>query len=325
VHFPTDINLLWDSVRKSVVLTANLSTDFGLTIWRQYEFNLRQFKKLYRIAQKIKHSTSKSEEKKKIKVEELIKAYQNYLDRALLLINRIESTLNLMSSLTSKDPQSLDIFNKKHITIQAFITHAIRQIDQIERRVIKGEKIPHKEKVFSIFEEHTEWISKGKAGVPVELGLRVCVLNDQLGFTLHHCVMEKETDELVAVPMVKKAKERFSQLKSCSFDKGFHSVENQVNLKKYLDFVVLPKKGKCNKYEHEHQNSEGFKTKRRQHSAVESDINALEIHGLDKCPDQGIVGFKRYVALAILGRNIQKLGALLLEQEMSRRKKKLAA
>lgn len=43
----------------------------------------------------------------------------------------------------------------------------------IDRRVLKGECIPHEEKVFSIFEPHTEWICKGKAGVPVELGLRV--------------------------------------------------------------------------------------------------------------------------------------------------------
>ena len=47
--------------------------------------------------------------------------------------------------------------------------HAERQIDPIRRRVLAGEKIPHNEKVFSIFEPHTEWISKGKAGVPVEL------------------------------------------------------------------------------------------------------------------------------------------------------------
>ena len=44
----------------------------------------------------------------------------------------------------------------------------IRQIDQIKRRVIEGEKIPHTEKVFSLFQPHTEWISKGKAGVKTE-------------------------------------------------------------------------------------------------------------------------------------------------------------
>ena len=57
-----------------------------------------------------------------------------------------------------------------------YMSHAERQIDQIRRRVIGGERISHEEKVFSIFEEYTEWISKGKAGVPQELGLLVCIL-----------------------------------------------------------------------------------------------------------------------------------------------------
>ncbi len=52
--------------------------------------------------------------------------------------------------------------------IERYLSHADRQIDQIRRRVVEGEKIPHNEKVFSIFEEHTEWISKGKAGVSDE-------------------------------------------------------------------------------------------------------------------------------------------------------------
>jgi len=59
---------------------------------------------------------------------------------------------------------------------------------------------------------------------------------------------------------------------------------------------------------------------RRQHSAVESAINALEAHGLDRCPDHGIGGFKRYVALAVLARNIQRLGVVLKEQEAKRRR-----
>ncbi len=57
---------------------------------------------------------------------------------------------------------------------------------------------------------------------------------------------------------------------------------------------------------------------RQQHSAVESAINALEQHGLDVCPDHGIDGFKRYVALAVVARNVQRLGAVLREQETKR-------
>lgn len=122
--------------------------------------------------------------------------------------------------------------------------HAIRQIDQTRRRVIHGEVIPHDEKVFSIFEPHTEWISKGKAGVPVELGVKVCILEDQHQFILHHQVMQKQTDDQVAVSMVGEAKKRLTNLNACSFDKGFHSPGNHAALKAQLEQVVLPRKDK---------------------------------------------------------------------------------
>ena len=47
----------------------------------------------------------------------------------------------------------------------------------------------------------------------------------------------------------------------------------------------------------------------------------LEVHGLDRCPDQGIDGFKRYVALAVVERNIQQVGALLQKKEETAHKR----
>jgi len=92
--------------------------------------------------------------------------------------------------------------------------------------IIFYKRSPHKEKVFSIFEEHTEWVSKGKAGVPVELGVRVCVLEDQHQFILQHRVMWQETDDKIAVAMIDDAQQRFPEINQCSFDKGFHSKGN---------------------------------------------------------------------------------------------------
>ena len=54
---------------------------------------------------------------------------------------------------------------------------------------------------------------------------------------------------------------------------------------------------------------------KRKHSAVESDINALEANGLDKCPDKGIGGFKRYAALAVVAGNLKRLGKILLTRD----------
>jgi hypothetical protein len=196
-----------------------------------------------------------------------------------------------------------------------YIAYAELFQDQIIRRVLKEEKISHEEKVFSIFEPHTEWIVKGKAGIKQELGLRVCVVTDSFGFTLHHQVMEKETDSEIAVKIMQDTIGDFSNIKSCSFDKGFWSPQNKNELESFLDVVALPKKGRLSKADKKHQYSEEFMNAQKGHSAVESAINAHENHGLDKCNDKGLKGFKRYVSLAVLARNIQHLGALLIKKE----------
>lgn len=93
---------------------------------------------------------------------------------------------------------------------------------------------------FSIFEPHTEWVSKSKARVPVELGIKVCILEDQHQFILHHHVVTKQTDACVAVDMVTETRRRFSSLNTCSFDKGFHSPANQTALAQLLDHTWTP-------------------------------------------------------------------------------------
>jgi hypothetical protein len=307
VHFPTDINLLSDAIRKVIGLSGQVAQEYGLSGWRQYEHNIRCMLNLYRRAQRLKPSKSKDEAKIEVRRGEIIAAHEAFIERAEEFLERAKGTLGELQS----NPWSAYTCEE----IEHFIAHAERQIDQIRRRVIKGEKIPHEEKVFSVFEEHTEWVSKGKAGVPVELGLRVVILEDTMGFVLHHQVMEKQTDEKVAVQMVKAAQARFPTLVQCSFDKGFYTLDNREQLQNLLDNVVLPKKGKWSKKDREIESAEGFVQARREHPAVESAINALEVHGLDRCLDHGIDGFKRYVALAVVGRNIQKLGSILLQRE----------
>lgn len=51
VHYPTDINLLWDAMRKSITLTAQWCDERGMSDWRQSAFNLRQVKQAMRTAQ----------------------------------------------------------------------------------------------------------------------------------------------------------------------------------------------------------------------------------------------------------------------------------
>ncbi len=318
VHFPTDINLLFDAMRKVITLTAELSECYGMSDWRQHTYNVKHLKRLMRAAQSKKHRKAKSEEDQAKHQTLIEEAYQGYLDAAQHYLDKARDTLIKLEQqgLTSM----FDI--AREIEIEDYMEHAVRQIDQTKRRVILREVIPHAEKVFSIFEPHTEWVVKGKAGVPVELGLRVSILEDQYRFILHHEVMEKKTDDQVAVPMVKEAKKRFPDFNVCSFDKGYHSPANQVALTELLETAALPRKGKLSKEAQAVEQSDAFVKARRKHAAVESAINALEVHGLDRCLDHGVDGLKRYVAMAVLARNIHRIGDILKQQELKREKRK---
>lgn len=318
VHYPTDINLLYDAMRKVITLTARWSERQEVSDWRQYKYNVRHLKRLLRKAQNKKRSKARSQEQQKKTAALIIEAHREYLDVAERYLNKAQATLAKLEQ--SGLDNEVDLVRK--LEIVGFMQHAIRQIDQTQRRVISGEVIPHGEKVFSIFEPHTEWVSKGKAGVPVELGVKVCVLEDQHQFILHHQVMQQQSDDQVAVSMVAQAKQRFANLNACSFDKGFHSPENQLTLKRQVELVALPRKGKLSQSAQAAEQSEAFVKARRAHSAVESAINALEVHGLDRCPDHGIGGFKRYVALAVVARNIHRIGAILWQQEQKRARRK---
>jgi hypothetical protein len=277
--------------------------------WRKGIYNLKKVKKYFRKAQQLKRSTSKDKTKKAKREQLIIDAHMAYVALASSFIDRAEETIRSISST--------NFMTHLRITeIEKFIAHAERQMDQIRRRVLEGETIAHHEKIFSLFEEHTEWINKGKAGVSQELGLKVCVVKDQFGFLLHHRVMQKQMDDHIAVPIIKETKERFPHLISCTFDKGFHSPDNQKDLAVLLDKVILPRKGKLSAINKEIENSEEFKEARRKHSAIESSINALENHGLDRCPDHGIHGFKRYVGLAVVARNIQIMGHILQQKQL---------
>jgi len=314
VHFPTDINLLLDAMRKVIILVPRLCTSLGLPGWRQSGHNLRKIKGLCHRIAKMKHSTAKDEKKRAKREEQIKQAYLTYLEVCREFIERADQSIAAAFEMA---PARLPEIK----AVRRYIAHANRQVGQVERRVLAGEKIPHDEKVFSIFEEHTEWISKGKAGVSQELGIRVCILEDQYGFILYHMIMQQQTDDKVAVPMVEKALADFPELAGCSFDKGFYSPANRTRLNELLALTVMPKKGRLSAADKEIEHSVQFVEARHKHSAVESAINALENHGLDRCPDSGIEGFRRYVALAVLARNIQQLGRKLLDRRRRRERR----
>ena len=312
VEYPTDIGLLFDAIRKIIIYTARLHEDYGLSEWRQYQFNIKQIKRSLRQTQlKKRHQRSTDD---RLKQQRIGAAHRHYLHLVERQLQRARTTLQQLNMQHTLNTSQLVTYTR----IEQYMQHADRQMDQIRRRVLNGEVIPHTEKVFSVFQPHTEWIVKGKAGVPMELGIRVGIVEDQYQFILHHKVMERQTDDQVAVPLIEETQQRFADLKTWRCAQGFPSPSKQVALATWLAPVALASNGKPAKRVRAREQSTEFQQAHSQHAAVESAINALQVHGLDCCPDHGIEGFKRYVCLAILARNIQRLGEVLIHRHRKR-------
>jgi IS5 family transposase len=314
VHFPTDITLLWDAIRKVIMLLAQLCARCDLTVWRQYGHHLRQVRKLLYQAMKAKRRRATSAQKRATVDAAIKAAHQAYIEMVEQMLLKVEKTLPLLYE------RQVSILSVQ--VIDHYRAAARQLIDQIRRRIMAGETIPHAEKIFSLFEEQTEWICKGKAGVPQELGKRVGIIEDRAGFILNHVVLDHETDEQIATAFVRETKGLYPELRSCSFDKGFWTPQNLKELEQLLDLVILPKKGRLSAADQVREESPAFRLGRRRHAAVESGISALDNHGLDRCRDHGFSGFCRYVSLAIVARNLQKLGHILQQKEFKRQQRK---
>ena len=310
VHYPTDVNLLNDAMRKVLCLVSELCSRKGIGGWRQGKHLMREIKKELHHVQNVKRKNRKNKDKDRT-ARRIKSVHRSFINLCEPILSRVTETIAAFGKL------KLNKFEQKRmISLKDFAKDAARQIDQIRRRVLNGEAIRPTEKIYSLFERHTEWIVKGKAGVSQELGVKLCIMKDQYGFILNHFVMEKLEDADVAVSFTEDTKKKFTNLKTCSYDKGFYSAANKAALSKILDFVIMPKKGKLNSSEQESENSQEFKSGRKKHSAVEATISALQNHGLDLCPDKKITGFKRYIALAIFSRNVQIVGHLIQQQKL---------
>lgn len=148
VHYPTDTNLLLDAMRKVLFLSANLCEEVGLSDLRQYQYNYRQLKYTQRVVQKSKRGQSCE--------QKIVQTHKDYIELANDEIAKVETVLSKIELNYQIDITKLLLINE----INGYLAHAKRQIDQIAKRVIHGEIIPHHEKIFSIFEPHTRAASR---------------------------------------------------------------------------------------------------------------------------------------------------------------------
>lgn len=307
IHFPTDINLLWDSARKCLDTIELILEDYTLEGWRKHRYWRKIVKRAYRRTANIHQRKGKAYK------ERLEKAAEKYLWRSRELSRRVGQSCKALLPLALNDITAgalLEALAYYHEMLE-------KHIGLVERRIIKGEVIPHQDKVFSIFEPHVEWIQKGKHNKKVELGHNALITTDQYHFIVDHEVLVGQADKAQPIPLAKRIKKRLAEgylLNSISFDRGFFSALAKKALQQDFEHVVMPRKGKKTSQQEEEESAKTFVALRKKHSAVESNINELEHSGANRVPDKGLDGFKKYVALGVLAYNLKRLGKLVMEQ-----------
>ncbi len=303
VHYPTDVSLLWDALRCLIRTIAPLCKGRGIAGWRQSARLLKTLKQEFNRVRQAKRRQANPER------------VRSYLEAALEIARRAEGALAALAR-AGEDQGTLRAARSYLGCVQLLA-------DPVERRVLRGEKIPHEEKVFSIFEEHTRWCVKGKAGVPVEPGVPVCIVESEHRFVMNHEVMWKGSDADVAVGIVEGAQGLYAGLSSCSFDKDFHSPANRTRLAELLSCNAMRRKGRLSKAAKATEGAPEFVAARQAHPAVESAINNLECRGLDRVMDRGAEGFERMIGLAVLAANVHRVGRIVRDRERDRERERL--
>jgi hypothetical protein len=307
VHFPTDLNLAWDCARKCTVLSTRLSRANALSGWRKHANWQSKLKGLCRNCVRACRGGGRN------KSERIELTSKSYLQSLYALETKVQHSLEQLRELAPEPMLMIQISN-----LDDYHTLLIQHIFLISDRLLNGRTIAPSEKLYSIFEQHTEWIQKGKAHRRVELGHRLLIATDQYGIVHDYRIMQGGDEAGEVLPLADPLMEKLGlrNLTSLSFDRGFSRQENRELLEACMPEVniIMPKKGKLSTKDRERESQKCWRALANRHSAVESVINSLEHHGLDRCPDKGYGGYARYAGLGVLAYNLHRIGNHLLKE-----------
>jgi transposase, IS5 family len=311
IHYPTESSLIGDGLRKVVTVAAKLAKEKGESGWRQNGHLLKNIKEIVR-------GIARTARAKGLGAERLKPGYTELLDLAAKLMARARKLLPASGNDTEEIISWLVGFDDLKRELQHYLELTEKVCGTARRRVLLGETIPNEEKLFSMFEPHTELIKRGKQPDPIQYGHKVLVIEDVAGFICDYQVVGNGIlDQDVVIPAMTELQKRMGgKIKRASFDRGFHTPDNQKQLAEIVAHPCIPKKGRVGGRDQQKEASVEFRQARQSHPGVESAIGALQAgNGQERCRDKSKRGYERYVGLGILGRNLHVLGKLLVARD----------
>jgi transposase, IS5 family len=316
IHHPTDNTLLWDVVRVVTRLVGRLAAAMERRRIKGFRDRTRSARRRMYEIQRM--TTRQRHEQQTGKYRELIDLAEEVVEGARTALRNTRKT-------RGKDMLADLAIAETRKEIEHFCGLGSRVIDQSRRRVLNGEQVPNAEKIYSIFEPHTDLIKRGKVQTPIEFGHKVFLAESAQGLITQYEVLEgNPADEQHVVPSLEHHKRTFGHAPELyGSDRGFFSERNVTSCKQDgVKVVCIPQRGGTKAPEREaYEKSSEFKDGQRFRAGIEGRISVLfRGRGMKRCLAEGRERFELWVAAAVLANNLMKIASLLAQRSARKRK-----
>ena len=295
-HYPTDSSLLWDSFRTLARLVRSIQKELP-ELDLHHRFHDKKVKKLYTFIGRNAASKKKATQRK-------VKQHYRVLIGRVRWIQRVGQ--GVLDQVASAGYESPDLAHYLPLVHQI--------VTQADQRVLQGRKLAADEKLYSLFEEHTELIQRGKAGKMIEFGHKILLAQTAEKFIHHYHVMaRRREDKDLLEPALEAHKDLFGRYPELvAADKGFYESMKQIAiLEGKIKTVSMGKKGRRNPQEQARESSAAFVEGQRFRAGVEGSISVLKrAFHLRRCLFKGFKNYAASVGLAVLCHNLVLLTRL---------------
>jgi len=316
IHFPTDATLLWDTVRTVTRLIEDLHEILPTAVQgfiKRTRSARRRMQELERMTAQERHTQQEP------KYRDLLRITEQVLANARQVVEKA-------SSIQGIDVLAAAMVEHLRQQITAYCNLGDQVIDQTRRRVIQGEQVPAEEKVYSIFESHTDLIKRGKVRKPLEFGHKVFLAESAQGLITDYQVLDGNPADTT---QVRASLERHQQIfhyapDLYAGDRGFYSAENLDECQKAgVSQVSIPQRGGQKTAERETlERSPAFKKGQRFRAGMEGRISVLfRGRGMKRCRAQGRERFEVLVGAAVLANNLLRIAEMLRDRKPARANK----
>jgi transposase, IS5 family len=315
IHHPTDNTLLWDVVRVVTRLVGRLADASGRPI-KGFRNRTRAARRRMLAIQRM--TTTQRHEQQTGKYRELIGIAEEVVDRA-------QAALKHTRTAHGKDLLSDLALDELRQELERYCGLGRQVIDQTRRRVLEGEQVPNAEKIYSIFEPHTDLIKRGKVRAPVEFGHKVLLAESAQGLITHYEVLKgNPPDEQHVQASLERHMEAFGRAPDLyGADRGFFSEKNVTRCEQVgVTVVCIPQRGGKRTPEREaFEKSGAFKEGQRFRAGIEGRISVLfRGRGMKRCLAEGRERFELLIGAAVLANNLMRIASLLTKRSSRKRR-----